>query len=263
MTADEARKFASTAGPVKLLTDPMSVGYVQNPISVYYCYGPAEKGATPRLERCIAEVTNTPWGERVSFVFDPEGQSVRKALHVSPFMDMQNTWHLKAPEPAERLKLVVRASHPVHGDYFYADMVGRISDDPRRNEEAGLGRLLRYGFMPHRVAVLIYWQAVKLLFKGVRFHPPPSKEYQRQLVAEEPAADPPAKGTTAAKGAAAKGAATKRQAAKASGEAKEAAGLCPVAGAVWGAAQHSHPRNGLNGKHFLWKQAAGWPWREE
>jgi len=32
------------------------------------------------------QVTNTPWGERVSFVFDPHSDLVAKALHVSPFM---------------------------------------------------------------------------------------------------------------------------------------------------------------------------------
>lgn len=37
-------------------------------------------------------MTNTPWNERVTFVFDPAGARVAKALHVSPFMDMHNTW---------------------------------------------------------------------------------------------------------------------------------------------------------------------------
>eukprot|EP00198_Chlamydomonas_reinhardtii_P007176 XP_001696512.1 predicted protein [Chlamydomonas reinhardtii] len=94
--------------PVKLLTDPISAGYLQNPISVYYCYSGSSSGsgssggkgagakeeagaAEPKLERCIAEVTNTPWNERVTFVFDPAGARVAKALHVSPFMDMHNT----------------------------------------------------------------------------------------------------------------------------------------------------------------------------
>lgn len=60
-------------GPVKLLTDPISAGYLQNPISVYYCYSGSSSGsgssggkgagakeeagaAEPKLERCIAEV---------------------------------------------------------------------------------------------------------------------------------------------------------------------------------------------------------------
>ena len=53
------------AGPVRLLTHPPAAGYSQNPISVYYCYAPGGQA----LERCIAEVTNTPWGERVTFLF--------------------------------------------------------------------------------------------------------------------------------------------------------------------------------------------------
>lgn len=75
------------AGPVYLLTNPTSVGYHQNPISVYFCYS-----ADMRLRQCIAEVTNTPWGERVTFLFDPQGTHAPKALHVSPMMDMKNTW---------------------------------------------------------------------------------------------------------------------------------------------------------------------------
>jgi DUF1365 family protein len=38
------------------------------------------------------QVTNTPWGDRVTFMFNPAGDVTPKALHVSPFMDMQNTW---------------------------------------------------------------------------------------------------------------------------------------------------------------------------
>ncbi len=75
------------AGDVLLLTTPVSAGYTQNPISVYYCMG-----AAGRLRQGIAEVTNTPWGERVTFLFHPEGQDVPKAMHVSPLMDMKSTW---------------------------------------------------------------------------------------------------------------------------------------------------------------------------
>ncbi|GIM09445.1 hypothetical protein Vretimale_13297 [Volvox reticuliferus] len=287
MTADEARKFAGTSGKVKLLTDPMSAGYVQNPISVYYCYSSSaitngDKSGAPRLERCIAEVTNTPWNERVTFVFNPAGESVCKALHVSPFMDMQNTWHLEASEPDERLKLVVRASHPKYGDYFYADLVGRRAEHPQRvNEEAGLRALLRYGFMPHRVALLIYWQAVKLLIKGVPFYSPPSKAYQRELVAEsgeqqqQQQQQPTeqqlgiAVSKTAASeaGKSANGAAVLLNSSNnghAGVDSKIGGSLCPVAAVAgsWGAAQHTHPRNGFTGKHFLWREAPGWPWRE-
>ena len=98
LTADEARRMADTEGSVYVLTNPPSVGYVQNPISVYYCYEPTKEGEE-QLHLCIAEVTNTPWGERVRFLFRPRGidgngEVVAKSLHVSPLMDMKNKWYV-------------------------------------------------------------------------------------------------------------------------------------------------------------------------
>lgn len=43
--------FRFVTGKVELLTNPISCGYVQNPISVYYCF--SHSGV---LEKCIAEV---------------------------------------------------------------------------------------------------------------------------------------------------------------------------------------------------------------
>lgn len=75
------------AGPVRLLVNPPTAGYAENPIVVYYCYSDSNS-----LELCIAVVQNTPWAASVTFAFRPDGESVPKALHVSPFMDMGNNW---------------------------------------------------------------------------------------------------------------------------------------------------------------------------
>lgn len=172
MTADEARAVANTKGAVRLLTDPSVGGYVQNPISVYYCYD--ESGS---LETCIAEVTNTPWGDRVTFQFDPSGTSVPKVLHVSPLMDMKNIWTLKTKNPVgnDRLYLRVGVDHPELGKYFDAVIEGQVDKDApyERNETASFETLVRYGFQPQRVALYIYWHALCLLYKGVSFHGPP------------------------------------------------------------------------------------------
>jgi DUF1365 family protein len=103
LTAAAARRLAGTSGPVSVLTHPPAAGYVQNPISVYYCYEAPTDGSQGfgDLKMCIAEVTNTPWGERVRFAFRPTtddgqgGEQVPKALHVSPLMDMKNTWYVR------------------------------------------------------------------------------------------------------------------------------------------------------------------------
>ncbi|XP_047165818.1 uncharacterized protein LOC124835014 [Vigna umbellata] len=166
LSPDEARQITDTNGPIFLLTIPPSVGYEQNPLSVYYCY--AVEGSTKRLKKCIAEVTNTPWGERVSFVFDPHSDLVAKALHVSPFMDMLGSWNIKASDPGENLTISISVHQPEHGNYFTATLKAKkLSSSPE------LDHAVFFWLMPHKVAVWIYWHAIKLWWKNVRFvqHP--------------------------------------------------------------------------------------------
>ncbi|GFH06945.1 plasmid partition, partial [Haematococcus lacustris] len=175
MTALEARQYAGTQGKVQLLTNPKAAGYVINPISVYYCWN----AAGSEVDKCIAEVTNTPWGERVTFIIDPsEGSQdhIKKSLHVSPLMDMQGHWLIEAPKPSNKLKLVVRVHHPELKDFFCASLVATrdvSSSKTARNEEAGVRTLLRFGMQPQRIACWIYWHAVLLLWKGVPLYMPP------------------------------------------------------------------------------------------
>ncbi len=87
-------------GPIRLLTQLRSWGHCFNPVSFYYCFDPDGD----RLEHVLAEVTNTPWGERHAYVISRSssaaGQVPRspanstKRLHVSPFMGMEHTLSL-------------------------------------------------------------------------------------------------------------------------------------------------------------------------
>ena len=125
---------------------------------------------------CVAEVTNTPWGERVVFNFKPNGQRVPKSLHVSPFMDMLGDWDISASHPGKDMTLNVNVvAHPVWGDYFYASLKGKRDENAphARNERAGVSRLLKHACTPHRVAYWIYSQALVVVWKGVQFYPPP------------------------------------------------------------------------------------------
>ena len=54
------------AGPIYLLANWRYFGYQNNPIAVYYCYDAAGE----QLQYVVAEVTNTPWGERHSYVLE-------------------------------------------------------------------------------------------------------------------------------------------------------------------------------------------------
>ncbi|KAM7524896.1 hypothetical protein LguiA_014798 [Lonicera macranthoides] len=165
LSTDEARRFAETNGPVFLLTIPPSVGYEQNPLSVYYCY--EVEGSTRSLKRCIAEVTNTPWGERVLFLFNPNSDFVAKPLHVSPFMDMLGNWSIRTSVPGDNLLLTISIQHPKLGDYFTASLTAK------RVSSSATDHAVFFWLMPHKVALWIYWHALKLWWKGVPFiqHP--------------------------------------------------------------------------------------------
>uniref|UniRef100_A0A1D1XGY3 ADP-ribosylation factor GTPase-activating protein 3 n=1 Tax=Anthurium amnicola TaxID=1678845 RepID=A0A1D1XGY3_9ARAE len=198
LSPDDARAAAGTAGPVLLLTIPPSVGYEQNPLSVYYCYDlvPAttqehtaaandgERSTTITtlcLRKCIAEVTNSPWGERVSFVFDPRSDLVAKPLHVSPFMDMLGNWNIRAGEPGENLFIGISVQHPTMGNYFTATLrAKRVSTSSFSSSQ--LSPALFFWLMPQKVALWIYWQAVKLWWKNVSFiqHPRFSRSTYRE-----------------------------------------------------------------------------------
>eukprot|EP00250_Pteridium_aquilinum_P024569 c2925_g1_i1 orf=81-1100(+) len=163
MTASKARSISGTTGPVYLLTVPTSVGYEQNPLSVYYCFDDDET----HLSICIAEVTNTPWGERVTFLFDPNGDTVAKPLHVSPFMDMLGFWRMKACVPEQNITIKISVQHPEHGNYFTASLCANRVECSQTSFEGF------FWLMPHKTAVGIYWQALLLWWKGVGFcqHP--------------------------------------------------------------------------------------------
>ena len=100
-------------GPIRLLTHPRSLGHCFNPVSFYYCFDPADE----RLRAVVAEVTNTPWGERHAYVLGAGHASgsvlnaqFEKAMHVSPFMGMDHRYHVRASTPGRTLSFHIGSS---------------------------------------------------------------------------------------------------------------------------------------------------------
>lgn len=93
------------AGPLRMLTQPRTWGWLFNPITVYLAWGPPADGPVRPAEGPVAallEVTNTPWKERHLYpvALTPAGGADRfeatfdKVLHVSPFLDEDHRYHL-------------------------------------------------------------------------------------------------------------------------------------------------------------------------
>jgi DUF1365 family protein len=155
-------------GPIRLLTHLRYLGYVQNPVSFYYCFDP--EGA--EVECVVAEVTNTPWGERHLYVVprtDGGAVSFAKAFHVSPFQPMEQvlSWRFTAPGGRLAVHMVNRErGAPV----FDATLLLKRREITGRTLAAAL---LRFPSMTLAVVARIYWQALRLWLQGAPFHPHP------------------------------------------------------------------------------------------
>jgi uncharacterized protein len=166
------------AGPIRLLTHLRYFGHCFNPVSFYYCFDAT--GA--EVQTVVAEVNNTPWGERHCYVL-PMGRSgaralhahSTKAMHVSPFnpMDLDYSWDFGVP--AKQLA-VHMGLYPAGG----AQQVPALFDATlalRRVPLSGgalANALLRFPFMTARIMVAIHWQALLLWLKRVPVHSHPS-----------------------------------------------------------------------------------------
>jgi DUF1365 family protein len=168
----ERRTGRVPAGPIRLLTHLRTFGHCFNPVSFYYCFTPQE-----RLEAVVAEVTSTPWGERHSYVLERSGEgpvltaSFAKALHVSPFMGMEQHYTLRAVTPGATLAVHIE-SHELGALAFDATLALRRAPLSRR----GLACLTaRYPAATLRVLALIYGHALALKLKGVPLHGRPEE----------------------------------------------------------------------------------------
>ena len=161
-------------GPIRLLTHLRYFGHCFNPVSFYYCFG--KDGRT--LETIIAEVNNTPWGERHMYVLpaasnlahgDHKRYELRKAFHVSPFLGMNTDYGWRFGCPGERLW--VHMENRQKGERVFEATLS-LTRRPMTGLE--LSRTLAlHPAMTVKVVLAIYSQALRLWLRGATFHPHP------------------------------------------------------------------------------------------
>ncbi|MFK7976332.1 MAG: DUF1365 domain-containing protein [Halioglobus sp.] len=161
-------------GPIYLLANMRYFGYSINPIACYYCFNEDES----QLEYLVAEVNNTPWDERHSYVLagPDSGQWLKtvfgKAFHVSPFNPMDMRYHWRSNTPNKRLVLHMENSQDEE-KVFDATLSLRAKPMTARSMN---GLLLRYPFLTAKVGLGIYWQALRLYLKGMPVYNHPKNE---------------------------------------------------------------------------------------
>ncbi|KAL7145550.1 hypothetical protein ABFS83_07G092000 [Erythranthe nasuta] len=174
LSADHARRAAKTNGPVYLLRIPPSLGYERSPVNIYYCYHFEQSSTVPSLKKCLVEASNTPWGESVTFVFNPNSDVIAKSEYISPFMDMEGNWRLKVNNPGKHLYAFISVQHPKFGNYFNASLTAErvVTSSSMHSDDLEAF----FWLIPHRVSIAAYWNDVKLWWKNVPFYSHPRKE---------------------------------------------------------------------------------------
>lgn len=168
-------------GPLYLLTHLRYLGYGFNPISFYFCF---DRDSTLRL--ILAEVNST-FGEQHLYWIPVTGEatSVRhrthKAMHVSPFNPMDLTYEFVVTPPGPSL-----VAHMTVSDlkpFFDATLtLERQPWDARHVRRV----LMRHPLMTTKVILAIHWQALRLWWKGLRYHPHPLSPRERKAARQQP-----------------------------------------------------------------------------
>ena len=169
----EERTGRRPEGPVRLLTQLRYAGYGFNPVSFYYCFDRSGE----QIEHVVADVSNTPWNERHTYVLESAEEShsglrawTPKEFHVSPFMGMDVEYRWIFSEPGERLAARIE-NHAKGGDRIFEASLGL---ERRPITSANLARALAlHPLISIQTVAAIYWQALRLHLKRAPFHPHP------------------------------------------------------------------------------------------
>ena len=150
---------------IKLLCYPRILGYVFNPLSIFFIYNKDEN-----LISILYEVKNT-FGEQHTYVFKVESENkliqnnCSKKFHVSPFIEMDCNYFFRILNPGENLSVKID-QYDQEGKILFASQDGKRSDLTSENL---MNSYLKHPLMTFKIISAIHFEAFKLWIKGIKF----------------------------------------------------------------------------------------------
>ena len=150
---------------IKLLCYPRILGFVFNPLSVFYIYDLEEK-----LICILYEVKNT-FGEQHTYIFRVDNDqklyqhNCPKKFHVSPFIEMNCQYFFRLIKPGEKISVII-------DQYDKQDKILYASQDGVRSEfntKQLLKSYIKHPLMTFKIIIAIHFEAFKLWAKGIKF----------------------------------------------------------------------------------------------
>ena len=150
---------------IKLLCYPRILGYVFNPLSVFYIYNIDEK-----LICILYEVKNT-FGEQHTYIFKVDNDqnlyqhNCSKKFHVSPFIEMNCKYFFRLLKPGEKISVIID-QYQTDEKILYASQDGQRVDF---NTKELIKSYLKHPLMTFKIILAIHFEAFKLWIKGIKF----------------------------------------------------------------------------------------------
>ena len=150
---------------IKLLCYPRILGYVFNPLSVFYIYNESEK-----LVSIFYEVKNT-FGEQHTYIFKVDSDqnlyqhNCSKKFHVSPFIEMDCKYFFRILKPGEKISVII-------DQYQTDEKILYASQDGKRvnfNSKELIKSYIKHPLMTFKIISAIHYEAFKLWLKGIKF----------------------------------------------------------------------------------------------
>lgn len=163
-----------------LVAMPRVVGYVFNPVSFWICLDQKKN-----IRAVLYEVNNT-FGETHSYLCAHEDGAIihsydwleaEKIFHVSPFLERKGYYKFRFDLNQNSMGIWINFYNHEDKKQLVTALTGELIDFNKQNL---IKCFWTHPLLTLRVVLLIHWQALKLILKGIRYIPKP-KQIKRKL----------------------------------------------------------------------------------